>query len=98
MHAAKGLEFRLVFIVGMEEGLFPHAQSLLNSGEIEEERRLCYVGITRAKEELFLTFAKRRLYFGQVTSNTVSRFIMELPDEVLSKNYINRYIDEPSYL
>lgn len=98
MHAAKGLEFRIVFIVGMEEGLFPHSQSLLEPGELEEERRLCYVGITRAKEKLFLTFAKRRLYFGQIVSNSISRFIYELPEEVLKKNYIERYADEPSYL
>jgi len=98
MHAAKGLEFNVVFIVGMEEGLFPHAQSLLDSGELEEERRLCYVGITRAKEKLYLTFAKRRLYFGQIVSNQISRFIYELPEEVLNKNYIERYTDEPSYL
>ncbi|OGH15409.1 MAG: hypothetical protein A3G66_04165 [Candidatus Levybacteria bacterium RIFCSPLOWO2_12_FULL_39_17] len=98
MHAAKGLEFRIVFIVGMEEGLFPHSQSMLDAGELEEERRLCYVGITRAKEKLYLTFAKRRLYFGQIVSNSVSRFIYELPEEVLKKNYIERYADEPSYL
>src|SRR3989338_5217785 len=98
MPAAKGLEFRIVFIVGMEEGLFPHSQSMLDAGELEEERRLCYVGITRAKEKLYLTFAKRRLYFGQIVSNSVSRFIYELPEEVLKKNYIERYADEPSYL
>jgi DNA helicase-2/ATP-dependent DNA helicase PcrA len=98
MHAAKGLEFKVVFIIGMEEGLFPHSQSMLDTGELEEERRLCYVGITRAKEELFLTFAKRRLYFGQIVSNQISRFIYELPEEVLKKNYIDRYTDEPSYL
>ncbi len=98
MHAAKGLEFKIVFIVGMEEGLFPHSQSMFDAGEIEEERRLCYVGITRAKEKLFLTFAKRRLYFGQTVSNQISRFIYELPEEVLKKNYIERYSDEPSFL
>lgn len=98
MHAAKGLEFKIVFIVGMEEGLFPHAQALLDTSEIEEERRLCYVGITRAKETLFLCFARRRLYFGQIVSNQVSRFIYELPDEVLKKNYIDRIADEPDFL
>lgn len=98
MHAAKGLEFKIVFIVGMEEGLFPHSQALFDTGELEEERRLCYVGITRAKEKLYLTFAKRRLYFGQVVSNQISRFIYELPEVVLKKNYIERYSDEPSYL
>ena len=98
MHAAKGLEFRVVFIVGMEEGLFPHSQSMFDTSELEEERRLCYVGITRARERLYLTFAKRRLYFGQFVSNSISRFIYELPEEVLKKNYIERYTDEPSYL
>ena len=98
LHAAKGLEFKMVFLVGMEEGLFPHSQALLDSSELEEERRLCYVGITRAKDHLFLTFAKRRLFFGQVTNNSVSRFIYELPKEVLAKNSRNLQVDEPSYL
>lgn len=98
MHAAKGLEFKIVFIVGMEEGLFPHSQSMMDAGELEEERRLCYVGITRAKEKLYLIFAKRRLYFGQIVTNPISRFIYELPEEVLKKNYIERYSDEPSFL
>lgn len=98
IHAAKGLEFKVVFIVGMEEGLFPHSQSLLNAGEIEEERRLCYVAITRAKDKLYMSFAKRRLFYGQVSSNTISRFIYELPEEVLKINYIDRVTDEPSFL
>lgn len=85
-HAAKGLEFSVVFMVGMEEGLFPHSRSLMDRHELEEERRLCYVGITRAREKLFLTYARRRLFFGQRTSNIVSRFILELPKEVLSEN------------
>jgi DNA helicase-2/ATP-dependent DNA helicase PcrA len=98
LHAAKGLEFKMVFLVGMEEGLFPHSQALLDPSELEEERRLCYVGITRAKDHLFLTFAKRRLFFGQVTNNSVSRFIYELPKEVLARNIRNLHDDEPSYL
>lgn len=85
MHAAKGLEFKVVFIVGMEEGLFPHARSMQNSQELEEERRLCYVGMTRAKNSLFLTFAQKRLYFGLKTANTVSRFIMDIPENLKSK-------------
>lgn len=80
MHAAKGLEFKKVFIVGMEEGLFPHARTLLDPHELEEERRLCYVAITRAKEKLYLTYAAQRLYFGQRNSNDISRFILEIPD------------------
>lgn len=98
LHAAKGLEFSLVFIIGMEEGLFPHSQALLDKNQVEEERRLCYVGITRAKEKLFLSYAKRRLIFGQRTENMPSRFLFELPKEVLEKNYLGRATDEPSYL
>ena len=83
LHAAKGLEFKHVFIVGVEEGLFPHSRSLFDAEEMEEERRLCYVGMTRAKENLYLTYARRRLYFGQRLSNTVSRFVSEIPAELL---------------
>jgi DNA helicase-2/ATP-dependent DNA helicase PcrA len=86
LHAAKGLEFPIVFIIGMEEGLFPHSRSLMDRGELEEERRLCYVGMTRAKNKLYLTYARRRLFFGQRTTNTVSRFVLELPDHVISQN------------
>lgn len=86
LHAAKGLEFPYVFMVGMEEGLFPHSRALMDRDELEEERRLCYVGMTRAKEKLYLTYAKRRLFFGQRTANIVSRFIMELPEEVVENN------------
>ena len=84
LHAAKGLEFPIVFMIGMEEGLFPHSRALMDRSELEEERRLCYVGMTRAKEKLFLTYARRRLFFGQRTSNTVSRFVMELPEHVIN--------------
>lgn len=85
-HAAKGLEFPIVFMIGMEEGLFPHARSLMDKYELEEERRLCYVGMTRAKEKLFLTYTRRRIFFGQRSTNTISRFILELPDNVLEQN------------
>jgi DNA helicase-2/ATP-dependent DNA helicase PcrA len=78
-HAAKGLEFPIVFMVGMEEGLFPHSRSLMDQAEIEEERRLCYVGMTRAKQKLFLSSASRRLYFGQRSVNMISRFLSEIP-------------------
>ncbi len=87
-HGAKGLEFPVVFMVGMEEGLFPHSRSLMDRSELEEERRLCYVGITRAQDKLFLTYSRRRLYFGQRTSNIVSRFILELPKTALSENLL----------
>jgi len=83
MHAAKGLEFKTVFIVGMEEGLFPHSRTLMNPEEMEEERRLCYVGMTRAMEKLYLTYAVRRLFFGQRNNNMVSRFLAEIPEEFI---------------
>jgi DNA helicase-2/ATP-dependent DNA helicase PcrA len=83
LHAAKGLEFPVVFMVGMEEGIFPHSRSLLDSSELEEERRLCYVGITRAKEKLYLTYTQRRMFFGTRTSNTISRFVADIPEDLL---------------
>ena len=83
LHAAKGLEFPVTFIVGMEEGLFPHSRSLFDSTQLEEERRLAYVGITRAKDVLYLTYASRRLFFGQRTSNPPSRFIIDIPQELM---------------
>lgn len=83
LHAAKGLEFNVVFIVGMEEGLFPHSRSLFDLSQLEEERRLCYVGITRAKDLLYLTYAGKRLFFGQKSSNPPSRFIVDIPEELL---------------
>lgn len=82
LHAAKGLEFPVIFIVGMEEGLFPHSKSLWDTNELEEERRLAYVGMTRPKKLLYLTFANRRLYFGQKTSNPPSRFIIDIPEDL----------------
>lgn len=83
LHAAKGLEFPIVFIVGMEEGLFPHSRSLMDTNQLEEERRLAYVGITRAKEILYLTYANSRLYFGERIANPPSRFIMDIPENLL---------------
>ncbi|EKD87079.1 MAG: hypothetical protein ACD_37C00050G0006, partial [uncultured bacterium] len=97
LHASKGLEFPVVFIVGMEEGLFPHSRSLLDRNELEEERRLCYVGITRAKEKLFLTYARKRLFQGMTSSNTASRFLMDLPKELISGKVYNTD-DVPEYL
>ncbi|MBC8140203.1 MAG: UvrD-helicase domain-containing protein [Armatimonadetes bacterium] len=83
LHAAKGLEFPVVFLVGLEEGVFPHSRSLQSDSELEEERRLAYVGITRAKEELFLTYATRRTIFGNTNIGTLSRFVREVPVELL---------------
>jgi superfamily I DNA/RNA helicase len=97
LHAAKGLEFPIVFIVGMEEGLFPHSRSLMEKNELEEERRLCYVGMTRAKDKLFLTYARKRLFFGQRTMNIVSRFILELPEGTLQRS-LHTSFDDNSYL
>lgn len=84
IHAAKGLEFEHVFLIGMEEGLFPHSRSMLDMSELEEERRLAYVGMTRAKEKLYLTYATRRLYFGTTSANLVSRFVVDIPEELIS--------------
>lgn len=83
IHAAKGLEFPVVFLVGLEEGLFPHSNSLMTKDELEEERRLCYVAITRAMKELYLTRANNRTYFGLRQSNMPSRFLSEIPEELL---------------
>lgn len=84
LHSAKGLEFPVVFMVGMEEGIFPHANSMFDPEEMEEERRLCYVGITRAREELFLTMARERLRFGEYVQNPPSGFINEIPAELFA--------------
>ncbi|MFR8103601.1 MAG: ATP-dependent helicase [Clostridia bacterium] len=83
LHSAKGLEFPVVFLVGMEEGIFPGYKSIGEPKELEEERRLCYVGITRAKEHLYLTCAKQRTMFGSTTCNSISRFLKEIPKELL---------------
>ena len=85
MHSAKGLEFPVVFIIGMEEGIFPHSRSLDDSNEIEEERRLCYVGITRAREHLHLVHAWQRMLYGNYMHNAPSRFIHEVPDNLFCK-------------
>ncbi len=94
LHQAKGLEWPVVFIVGMEEGLFPHSRCLLDPGEMEEERRLCYVGITRAKSRLYLTYARQRLFFGTRSSNLISRFIIDLPENILESNTAFRNQDQ----
>ena len=83
LHSAKGLEFPVVFLVGMEEGIFPSNKSMMEPQELEEERRLCYVGITRAKENLFLTCSKQRTIFGSTSYNPTSRFLTEIPQELL---------------
>ena len=98
LHGAKGLEFPNVFMIGMEEGIFPHSRSLMEKSELEEERRLCYVGITRAKQRLFMTYSKRRLIFGQRSSNILSRFILDIPKDTISMNIIYKDEDAPEFL
>ncbi|MFD0696308.1 DNA helicase PcrA [Paenibacillus sp. GCM10027628] len=83
MHSAKGLEFPVVFVIGMEEGVFPHSRAFSDNEELEEERRLAYVGITRAEEELFLTCARMRTLFGRTAANAPSRFLTEIPQELV---------------
>lgn len=96
-HSAKGLEFSVVFVVGLEEGLFPHSRALMNTDELEEERRLMYVGVTRAKQILYLTFSNKRLIFGQRLSSLPSRFLSEIPEKLLEAvagpgiNFTNSY-------
>ncbi|MDO6448908.1 DNA helicase PcrA [Oceanobacillus profundus] len=83
LHAAKGLEFPVVFLIGMEENVFPHSRSLMDEEEMQEERRLAYVGITRAEKELYLTHAKMRTLYGRTNMNPISRFINEIPRELI---------------
>jgi DNA helicase-2/ATP-dependent DNA helicase PcrA len=83
LHSAKGLEFPVVFLMGLEEGVFPHSRSLMEEAEMEEERRLMYVGVTRAEEQLFITNAQMRTLFGRTNMNPPSRFIREIPEDLL---------------
>lgn len=85
LHSAKGLEFNVVFLLGMEEGLFPHNRSFNSLSDLEEERRLCYVGITRAKEKLYLLSARQRTIFGKTSGTIESRFIREINDDLINK-------------
>lgn len=85
MHAAKGLEFPVVFVLGLEESVFPHSRSLADAEEMEEERRLCYVAITRAERKLYLTSASSRMLFGRSNYNPTSRFIQEISEELLER-------------
>lgn len=91
-HSAKGLQFPVVFMVGMEEGIFPHANSIMEAEGIQEERRLCYVGITRAREELYLTMANERMRFGQHQKNPPSQFLREIPESLFA-DYNEEEID-----
>jgi DNA helicase-2/ATP-dependent DNA helicase PcrA len=95
LHSAKGLEFPLVFLAGMEENLFPHRMSIEEPGRLEEERRLCYVGITRAKEKLVITYAECRRLHGSESYNTPSRFVREIPAQLLQEVRLRGTITQP---
>lgn len=94
VHASKGLEFDQVFVAGLEEGIFPHSRSLFDPVELEEERRLCYVALTRARTQLHLSYARNRVYFGTGNRSAVSRFISEIPENLLISQ--NRYTGNTS--
>ena len=85
LHAAKGLEFPVVFLVGLDEGLFPHSRTLMDPNQIEEERRLAYVGITRAERQLYVTNASTRTMYGRVSAYLPSRFLDEIPTELIEE-------------
>ena len=89
MHSAKGLEYDAVFMAGMEEGIFPSMRSQMDENKMEEERRLCYVGMTRAKKILFLSFARRRTIYNQITHNPPSVFLKEIPDRLILDEWAN---------
>ena len=96
LHSAKGLEFPVVFITGMEDGLFPSISAMMNPEEIDEERRLAYVGITRAKQKLYLTKTRTRMIYGHTSYSKESRFICEIPDELLSRTGMRRAFSNES--
>ena len=101
IHSVKGLEFDYVFVVGLEESIFPHVNSSLDKQDLEEERRLCYVAITRAKKKLYLVNAKRRMLFGKDSINPPSRFIEEIDEdciEITDNNKSERKINKESML
>lgn len=95
LHSAKGLEFPIIFIIGLEEGILPHSRSMLSSNEMEEERRLMYVGITRAKEKVHLIHANQRTIFGSTQVNPPSRFLDDIPENLLAETYVP---EEPSVM
>ncbi len=95
LHSAKGLEFPLVFLAGVEEGLFPHKMSLEEPGRLEEERRLAYVGITRAMQQLVITWAETRRLYGSETFNKVSRFVREIPSELIREVRMGNQVSRP---
>jgi len=98
LHSAKGLEFPVVFIIGMEDGVFPHARSLFDPTQLEEERRLCYVGVTRAQSQLHLLFCRQRTLFGTTQINPPSRFIFEIPETCVSFLPANGSVHDREYV
>lgn len=94
IHSAKGLEFPYVFIVGLEEGILPHSRSVMHPVDLEEERRLVYVGVTRAKRRIYLTYARQRLLFGSVQANPPSRFLEEIPKHLIEQSRDSEDVDE----
>ncbi len=97
LHSAKGLEFPLVFLSGLEDGLFPHQMSMDEPGRLEEERRLCYVGITRAMKQLYITYAESRRINGSETYNRLSRFVTEIPKDLIQEIRLNTVVTKPAY-
>jgi DNA helicase-2/ATP-dependent DNA helicase PcrA len=95
LHSAKGLEFPVVYLAGIEENLFPHKMSVEEPGRLEEERRLCYVGITRAMKHLYLSYAETRRWYGQESYNAVSRFVREIPDTCIQEIRVKANISQP---
>jgi DNA helicase II / ATP-dependent DNA helicase PcrA len=98
IHGSKGLEYPVVFLIGMEEGVFPHSRSLSEPEQMEEERRLCYVGITRAEEELYITNAKKRTLYGKTNYNAPSRFIKEIPSHLIHHENEEESNDNPFHI
>ncbi|NNC54310.1 MAG: UvrD-helicase domain-containing protein, partial [Pseudomonadales bacterium] len=95
LHSAKGLEFPVVYLAGVEENLFPHRMSVEDPEQLQEERRLCYVGITRAKQKLYLSYAETRRWYGQESFNAVSRFVREIPNDCIEEVRINASVSRP---
>jgi DNA helicase-2/ATP-dependent DNA helicase PcrA len=98
LHASKGLEFPVVFICGLEETILPHSRALYDQSELEEERRLCYVGMTRAKSELILTYASSRLLYGGVLHNPPSRFLSEIDGEYVTSSDLDGERFDPEFI
>ncbi len=97
IHSVKGLEYDIVFVIGMEEGLFPHLNALMDNSELEEERRLCYVAITRAKEDLYFVCARRRVLYGKDQVNPASRFLGEIDEDLVEKIHMEEKEAPPSF-